>query len=148
MGEDCGVTPSAIVMPWQDRLLKTNVPLTTQTLLPEELTLASTLKVFPTVLVKLAGEIYKEGLAAETIPVKLTINKETMANNIIFVLVFFIFLFYLLQFDINKEKSYSSTLSSLFKSEATFDPVLPHSDIIKAKSYSSTLLFLLISPVL
>jgi hypothetical protein len=80
-------------MLWQDRLLKTIVPSTAQTLLPEALTPIDTPKVFPTVLVKLAGETYKEGLAAKTIPVKPATSKKIIADNIIFVLVFFIFLF-------------------------------------------------------
>jgi hypothetical protein len=80
-------------MLWQDRLLKTNVPSTAQTLLPEALNPTDTLKASPAVLVKLARETYMEGPAAKTIPVKPTTDKKMIADNTIFVLVFFIFLF-------------------------------------------------------
>jgi hypothetical protein len=44
-------------------------------------------------LVKLAGETYKKGPAAKTIPAKPATDKKMIADNIIFVLVFFMFLF-------------------------------------------------------
>ncbi|OHA61945.1 MAG: hypothetical protein A2117_00045 [Candidatus Wildermuthbacteria bacterium GWA2_46_15] len=80
-------------MLWQDRLLKTNVPSTAQTLLPEASTPADALRVSPAVLVKLAGETYKEELAASTVPTKPAIDKKMIVDNIIFLLVFFIFLY-------------------------------------------------------
>ena len=142
--------PFATVMLWQDKLSKTNVPSTAQNLFPEALTTIDALKVFPTVLVKFAGETYKEGAAAAAVPTKITADKKTIADNMIFVVLFFMFIFlffYNPHFDINKAKSYLLTLPSLFKSQL-LDPVFPQLAIIKEKSYLSTLLSPLVSPIL
>lgn len=82
--------PSATVIPLQDRLLNTRVPLTTQTFSPDVFTLADMVKLAPTVLVPLAGETYKELPSAIATAAEHSMTKEI--KDMIFVLVF-IFLF-------------------------------------------------------